>query len=64
MEKIQIALDQSEKKMELMVTTPQTLMKDTPNENGEKPCNRGREDDKTKEEEVGKSTLQIDPRLD
>jgi len=49
MEKIQTRLNESEKNIELMAITLQILIKDTPNENGDKPHNEGWEDDKKEE---------------
>jgi len=56
MQKEQTRLDESEKKMGLMDTTLQTLIKDIVNESCEKRHNRGWEGDKRKEEEDEKST--------
>ena len=63
-EKMQTRLDESEKKIELIPTTLQTLIKNAPKGKGEKPCNGEREYDKKKEEKEEKSTPQIDPRAD
>jgi len=54
MKKTQIRLDKSENKLELMATTLQTLIKNTSNEDGEKPSNRGGEDDKKSRRRRGK----------
>jgi len=61
MKKMQTRLDVSEKKIELMATTLQTLSKNTPTEKGEKPQDGRREDDKKKKEKREKSTPQTDP---
>ena len=49
-ENIQTRLDESDKKIELMATALQTLIKKAPTELGEKPHNGGGKDDKRKEE--------------
>ena len=54
LEKMQTRMDENDKKMKLMVTTLQTLIKSALKEKGEKPLNRGGEDDKKKEEKGGK----------
>jgi len=51
---MQTRMDENDKKMKLMVTTLQTLIKSALKEKGEKPLNRGGEDDKKKEEKGGK----------
>ena len=56
-------MDESDKKIELMVTTLQILIKRAPQEKGKKPCNKGGEDDKKIEENVEKSTPQTDPQV-
>ena len=54
-------MDDGDKKIELMATTVQTLIKSTPKEKGEKSRNREEVDDKTKEEKREMSTPQINP---
>ena len=49
LEKMQTRMDESEKKIELMAITLQTLIKSVPKEKGEKSHNEGREDVKKKE---------------
>ena len=39
-------MNESEKKMEMMVATLQTMAKDSPNEDGETSCNEEGEDDR------------------
>ena len=63
-EQMQTRLNESGKKIELITATLQSLIRNTPNEKGEKPCNRWEEDDKKKEEKGEKWTPQNDPRAD
>ena len=60
---MQTKLDESEKKIELMVTVVQTLIKKAPKEKGEEPHSEAKDDNK-KEEKGEKSTPQADPRVD
>ena len=63
-------MNESEKKMELMATTLQTINKDTTRENGVKPCTnegnddrKGEADHKRKEEEREKDSSEAAPLL-
>ena len=51
MERIQARVDESENKMELTATTLQTLIKDYPKKDGEKPYNEEWKDDEKAEED-------------
>jgi len=60
-EKMQTRPDKSRKEIELMANTLQTLIKNTPNEKGDKRRSGGGENDKNKEEKGEKSTPQMNP---
>ena len=71
LERTQLKIDESEKIMELLATTLQTISKGTQQKDGEKPNNKKGQDDrrrevagKMKEEEKEKDTPKTNPRLD